>query len=75
VVNFIHLVFRQTRELNLRPRTMAQTVSPGRSPLDQGASPFLSEIKSFLNLALFFESAVEVAKIGSSLKSNHHQLF
>ncbi len=39
VVNFIHLVFRQTRELNSRPRTMAQTASPRHSPLDQGASP------------------------------------
>jgi hypothetical protein len=38
VVHFIHLVFRRTRELNSRPRTMAQTVSPQRSPLDQGAS-------------------------------------
>jgi hypothetical protein len=38
VVCLIHLVFRQTRELNSRPRTMAQTVSPRRSPLDQGAS-------------------------------------
>ncbi len=39
VVILIHLVFRQTRELNSCPRTMAQTVSPQRSPLDQGASP------------------------------------
>ncbi len=38
VVYFIHLVFRQPRELNLCPLTMAQTVSPWRSPLDQGAS-------------------------------------
>ncbi len=36
---FTHLVFRWTRELNPRPRTMAQTASPWRSPLDQGASP------------------------------------
>jgi hypothetical protein len=36
VVHLIHLVFRRTRELNPRPRTMVQTVSP--SPLDQGAS-------------------------------------
>ncbi len=34
----IHLVFRQIQELNSRPRTMAQTVSPQCSPLDQGAS-------------------------------------
>ncbi len=39
VVHLIHLVFRWTRELNPRPRTMAQTASPWRSPLDQGASP------------------------------------
>ncbi len=39
VVHLIHQVFRQTRELNSRPRTMAQTVSPRCSPLDQGASP------------------------------------
>ncbi len=39
VVYFIHLVYRQTRELNSRPRTMAQIVSPRCSPLDQGASP------------------------------------
>jgi hypothetical protein len=38
VVYFIYLVFRKTWELNSRPRTMAQTVSPRRSPLDQGAS-------------------------------------
>ncbi len=38
VVHLIHLVFRWTRELNPRPRTMAQTVSPWHSPLDQGAS-------------------------------------
>ncbi len=38
VVHFIHLVFRRTLELNSRPRTMARTVSPQRSPLDQGAS-------------------------------------
>ncbi len=34
----IHLVFRRTRESNSHPRTMAQTVSPRCSPLDQGAS-------------------------------------
>ncbi len=34
----IHLVFWQTREYSSRPRTMAQTVSPRRSLLDQGAS-------------------------------------
>ncbi len=39
VVCFIHLVFRQTQELNSCPRTMVQTVSPKCSPLDQGASP------------------------------------
>ncbi len=39
VVNFIHLVFRQTQELNSCPRTMAQIVSPRHSPLDQGAFP------------------------------------
>jgi hypothetical protein len=39
VVHLIHLVFRWTRELNTRPRTMPQTVSPWCSPLDQGASP------------------------------------
>ncbi len=38
-VHLIHLVFRWTRELNPHSRTMAQTVSPWRSPLDQGASP------------------------------------
>ncbi len=39
VVHLIHLVFGWTRELNTHPRTMAQTVSPWCSPLDQGASP------------------------------------
>jgi hypothetical protein len=39
VVHLIHLVFRWTREWNPRLRTMAQTVSPRCSPLDQGASP------------------------------------
>ncbi len=39
VARLIHLVFRQTRELNSRPMTMTQTVSPQCSPLDQGASP------------------------------------
>ncbi len=39
VVLLIHLVLRWTRKLNLRPRTMAQTLRPRRSPLDQGASP------------------------------------
>ncbi len=40
VVHLIHLVFRSSWELNPRPRTMAQTVSPWRSPLDQVASPY-----------------------------------
>ncbi len=40
----IHLVFRQTRESNPHPRTMAQTVSPRCSPLDLGASPIVKEI-------------------------------
>ncbi len=48
VVHLIHLVFRWTRELNPRPRTMAQTVSPWYSPLDQGASP---RIPDFLNVS------------------------
>ncbi len=48
VVHLIHLVFRWTGELNQRPRTMAQTVSPWRSPLDQGAS--LIKIYFFLFL-------------------------
>ncbi len=39
VVHFIHLVFGQTGESNSHPRTMAQTVSPWRLPLDQGPSP------------------------------------
>jgi hypothetical protein len=38
VVHLIHLVFRWTQESNSHPRTMAQTVSPQCSPLDQGAS-------------------------------------
>ncbi len=41
VVHDIHLVFRWTQELNPRPRTMAQTVSPWRSPLDQGTSQMI----------------------------------
>ncbi len=41
VVHLIHLVFRWTRELNSRLRTMAQTVSPRCLPIDHGASlPF-----------------------------------
>jgi hypothetical protein len=43
VVNFIHLVFRQTQELNSHPR------SPRRSPLDQGASPVVQDLKSLGN--------------------------
>ncbi len=39
VVLLIHIVFRWTQELNSLPGTMAQTLSPQRSPLDQGASP------------------------------------
>ncbi len=35
--------FRWTRELNSRPRTMAQTVSPWCSPLDHWASPRASK--------------------------------
>ncbi len=38
VVRIFHLVFRQTRKLNSLPRTMAKTVSPQHSQLDQGAS-------------------------------------
>ncbi len=37
--HIIHLVFRWTMELSSRLRTMAQTLSPRRLPLDQGASP------------------------------------
>ncbi len=47
VVHLIHLVFRQTQELNPRPRTMAQTMSSRRSPLDQGASPSFYFKKKF----------------------------
>ncbi len=35
---FFHLVFRWSRDSNPRPRTMAQIVSPQRSPLDHGDS-------------------------------------
>ncbi len=42
VVHPIHLVCRWARETNSHRRTMALTVSPGCSPLDQGASSFLS---------------------------------
>jgi hypothetical protein len=38
VVLLIHLVIRWALESNSCPRTMAQTVSPRHSPLDQGAS-------------------------------------
>ncbi len=51
VVRFIQLVFRQTQELNSRPRTMAQTVSSRRSPLDHGAS--LTSLKAVLQKVIF----------------------
>jgi hypothetical protein len=44
VVHLFHLVFRQSQDSNPRPRTMARIVSPQRSPLDQGASPFLHNL-------------------------------
>ncbi len=53
VVHLIHLVFRWTWELNPRPRTMAQTVSPWRSPLDQGASPWRKCFTDKNQLTLF----------------------
>ncbi len=61
VVRFIHLVFRQTRELYSSPRTMAQTVSPRRSLLDQGAS--------LINIS-FFWLAIRLLWWKSALKCN-----
>jgi hypothetical protein len=55
VVRLIHLVFRQTGELNSCPRTMAQTVSPRHSPLDQAASPilYILDVFSFSPFIIF----------------------
>ncbi len=47
VIHLIHLVFRWTWESNPHPTTMAQTVSPWCSPLDQGASPSSKNFKLY----------------------------
>ncbi len=71
VVHLIHLVFRPTRELNSRPMTMAQTVGPRRSPLDQGASPILQQalLYSFVRAtALWSISCKQILIFFSPLK-------
>jgi hypothetical protein len=68
VVHFIHLVFRQTWELNSHPRTVAQTVSPQRSPLDQGASPRINHFKMvFYTGEILYKSADKFILISSDL--------
>ncbi len=70
MVHLIHLVFKWTRELNSRRRSMAQTVTSQCSPLDHGASL----MRLIFNLLTWLQKARDNSKLDNYIvltKDNH----